>query len=125
MATAAIAVVVWLALSYRSERLETQAARVAFGRAAVNSAEAEEALRRAREARTVQPDTGPQLLEWILLARRGRDREALGLLQQIVRAEPANARAWFLLAEHARDADLADEARRRFSQLRPPPHPQR
>jgi predicted Zn-dependent protease len=121
MAAAAIAAVVWLALSYRSERLESRAGRAALEGAGISAAEAEQALSRAREARTVQPDAGPKLLEWLLLDLRGRDREALPLLEEIVREEPANARAWFLLAEHARDPALEREARRRFRELRPSP----
>jgi hypothetical protein len=125
MALAAVGAVIWLALSYRSERLETQAARASLEGTAISSAEAKQALRWAREARTAQPDADPKILEWLLLDLRGRDREALPLLEEVVRAEPANARAWFLLAEHARDPALVRRARRTFRQLRPSPRRRR
>jgi predicted Zn-dependent protease len=120
MAAAAIAAVVWLALSYRSERLQTDADLVAIKGENVPPAEAREALRKAREARTLQPDAGPKLLEWLLLRFLRRNREAEALLLDVVRSEPANAQAWFVLAENASTPALARKARRRFTQLQPP-----
>jgi hypothetical protein len=120
MASAAAAAVVWLALSYRSERLETEADQVAIKGEHVPAAEAREALRKARQARTLQPDSGPKLLEWLLLRFLHRNREAEALALEIVRDEPANAQVWFVLAENASNPALARDARRRFRELRPP-----
>jgi predicted Zn-dependent protease len=120
MATAAIAAVAWLALSYRSERLLTDGERVALKGENVPPAEAKDALRKARDARTLQPDSRPKLLEWLLLRFLRRNREAEALILDMVRSEPANAQAWFVLAENASNPTLAREARRRFRELQPP-----
>ena len=86
---------------------------------AVTREEAETAIRKARQARALQPDAGPKLLEWLLLDLIGRHRQALPLLEDVARNEPANAHAWFLLAEKRRDAAGRRSALRRFRQLRP------
>jgi predicted Zn-dependent protease len=125
MAVAAAAAVIWLALSYRSERLKTDAERVVNKGENIPAAEARSALRKARQARALRADSEPKLLEWLLLRFMGRNREAEALLLDMVRDEPANAQIWFLLAENARDPALARQARRRFRELRPPPPPRR
>jgi hypothetical protein len=121
MASAAVAAVIWLALSYRSERLQSEVERVTIKGEAITAVEAEEALRKVRDARAFQSDSGPKFLEWLLLHLRGRDRQADALAVEIVRDEPANAETWFVLAENASDPALAREARRRYAELRPPP----
>jgi hypothetical protein len=113
--------VIWLALSYRSERLQSEVERVTIKGEAITAVEAEEALRKVRDARAFQSDSGPKFLEWLLLHLRGRDRQADALAVEIVRDEPANAETWFVLAENASDPALAREARRRYAELRPPP----
>jgi len=121
MTLAAIAAVAWLALSYRSERLQTEVERVVLKGENIPAAEARAALRKARQARALQPDSRPKLVEWLLLRFLLRNREAENLALEIVRNEPANAQAWFVLAENAGDPGLAREARRRFRSLHPPP----
>jgi hypothetical protein len=120
MAAAAVAAVVWLALSYRSERVLTEAELVAIKGENVPAAEAKAAVRKARQARTLQPDSRPKLLEWLLLRFLRRNREAEALILDVVRTEPANAQAWFVLTENTSNPDLAREGRRRFRELRPP-----
>jgi hypothetical protein len=120
MAAAAIAAVVWLALSYRSERAMTEAEHVAIKGENVPAPEAKAALQKARQARMLQPDSRPKLLEWLLLRFLRRNREAEALILDVVRTEPANAQAWFVLVENTSNPALAREGRRRFRQLRPP-----
>ena len=121
MTSAAIAAVAWLTLSYRSERLQTEVERAVLKGENIPAAEARTALRKARQARALQPDSRPKLVEWLLLRFLRRNREAENLALEIVRNEPANAQAWFVLAENAGDPGLAREARRRFRSLHPSP----
>jgi hypothetical protein len=121
MAAAALAAVVWLTLSYRSDRIQAQAEVSALKGDAISDGEARAGVRKARQARAFQPDAGPLLLEWLLLDLQGRHRESEAVARRVARIEPANPQAWFLLAEHARDPALAREALGRFRGLRPAP----
>jgi predicted Zn-dependent protease len=120
MAVAASGAVIWLALSYHSESLEIEAANVVLKGKAATPAEVDAAIRKVRRARALQPDAGPMLVEWQLLYNRGREREALAVVDAVARNEPENAHPWFVLGERARDPARAREAQRRFRALEPP-----
>lgn len=119
LAAAALAAAIWLGLSYRSERHEVRALGVALTPARVGRAELDRALRDARAAQAYRPDAGPRLVEWRLLYRSGRRREAVGVLEREVRSEPENAEAWYFLSQVARDDSTRRESRRRLRALRP------
>lgn len=119
MGAAAGAAAFWLALSFGSERLELQATQVAQTGGKISATKIDDALRMVRKARALQPDAGPELVEALLLNRRGRSGQTQALLHEIVRSEPANVEAWFYLAFTAQDPREAREAHRRFRALRP------
>jgi predicted Zn-dependent protease len=115
----AIAAVICLALSYASTRDQARALPIAFSDRKASAPEIEAALRMARDARALQPDAGPKIVEASVLYRAGRREDTVALLREIVADEPANADAWSALASTAQDPRLASEARRQFEALRP------
>lgn len=117
LALAALAMALWLALSFRSAHLDQQAANVALTKRA-SPAAVDKAIRQIKQARAWQPDAAPKLLQWRLELRRGHRRTADALLKQVVASEPANAEAWYYVFRSAQDPRVAKAALRRFKALR-------
>jgi hypothetical protein len=92
----AVVVIGWLAVGLRSAVPETRAKQV-LAHQPVTPADRAHARRLLRDARTLNPDTRPRVAEGALLMISGQPRRAAGVLREVVRAEPANARAWALL----------------------------
>jgi hypothetical protein len=116
LALAALVAAAWLTLSFRSARLEQQAAHASVARK-TSPAAYRQALHQVRLAREWQPDSGPELVEWGLQLRNGHRDEANALLGQLLAREPQNAEAWFYLSVSARDSRAGRAARRRFVAL--------
>jgi predicted Zn-dependent protease len=123
IAVVALVALAWLAINLRglglSERGERLAATPNATRAQVE--EAEDAL---EDARFLNPDTRPLLVEGSLLAAQGgrRAEEGIELLERAVRREPDNLVAWGVLADATRRLDPARSrvARQRARELSPP-----
>lgn len=118
----AVAVLAWLAIGLRNARLEADGAD-ALGRAPslappARLAEARSAYSRARE---LNADSTPEVREAGLANFDGRPREAVRLLRDVVRREPENFDAWFLMASVAAriDPPLAARAEARARALNP------
>lgn len=79
------------------------------------------AVRLFERARANTPDSTPITLEAGLLIRVGRDRQALSMLEPLVRREPQNLTAWVLIADAAGSTDpvLARTAVARARALNP------
>jgi hypothetical protein len=105
----ACAVLAWLGVMERDTRLQargTEAARALHMPG--NFARAE---RDFRDARLLNPDTAPDVSRAFLYRQRGRQREALSLLEDVVRREPDNRIAWSVLLTFARGHDRGAERR--------------
>ncbi len=100
-----LAVAAFLAVGLRAARAESGAREIAVQ--STGRAGDERALEAFRDARRLNPDTGPELAEAALLSLRRRYREAIAILERVVREEPQNADAWMLLAGASRQADPA------------------
>ena len=119
-AAAAVAVVAGLWL--HSARLEDRAQSIANQPPRqMTSGQVADAVTLFQRARAHNPDARPIVLEAGLLERRGRHRDAITLLQPVVRREPRNLMAWVLLAIAASPVDvpLADRAVARARALNP------
>ena len=113
-AAAAIAVsAVWLH-DARSQATATDA---------LNASQFERAAGLFRRGRTLAPDAGPKASEAFALLKAGRPDQAAPLLEEVVRSEPRNARAWSALAfaDRERDPARARFAAARARALAPPP----
>lgn len=80
------------------------------------------ARRLLQDSRTLFPGAGPELFEVALLTSFRRDRDALRILDEVVRREPSNLPAWGQIEVVARKIDpaRAAEARRRQLEINPP-----
>jgi predicted Zn-dependent protease len=105
----AVLVLAWLGLMERNARLQEQGI-AASGRLDVqgNAARAESAFRRAR---TLNPDTAPDVGRALLYLALERRDEATSLLAAVLRREPENLTAWGVLFNVARDRDPATAER--------------
>lgn len=116
----ALAVCLWLAVGLRATRLQAEADR----RVPAAQIDRDE-VRRKREllsdARWLNPDTAPLIREAQLLLFVDRDREAIRLLEEVVRREPDNYEAWRGLSQAALRLDprRAREADRETDRLNP------
>lgn len=116
----ALAVCLWLAVGLRATRLQAEADR----RVPAAQVDRDE-VRRKREllsdARWLNPDTAPLIREAQLLLFVDRDREAIRLLEEVVRREPDNYEAWRGLSQAALRLDprRAREAVRETDRLNP------
>lgn len=119
LALLAVGVAVWLALGLGAAR--PQAEGRSLTRGGLDEQRYREALARFREAQPNNPDTDPELLEGGLLLAAGRPREAARVVEEVVREEPENSKAWALLAGAAARFDPAREAeaRRELDRLKP------
>ena len=116
----------WLAVQERGAVAEEELTRIAFdteGR--LDAAQRRRIAELLPAHRRLNADRRPDLIEAFLLLRDGRDREALAILRDTVRAEPDSVEAWALLARAASRTDppLAARARARVRELAPPVPP--
>jgi predicted Zn-dependent protease len=90
--------------------------------AALNASRFEEAARLFQRGRALAPESGPKGAEAFALLKAGHGEEAARLLEEVVRSEPRNARAWAALAFADRDRDprRAAFAEARVRVLAPP-----
>jgi predicted Zn-dependent protease len=122
LVAASLAVAVLAGLWLHSARLESQAQAIAERPSqTLTKGEADRAVRLFESARANNPDTRPVEREAGLLIRNGRPRQAVTLLQPIVKREPQDLTAWVLIAIGARGADpaLEREALARVGALNP------
>jgi predicted Zn-dependent protease len=89
---------------------------------ALNASRFVEAARLYQHGRALAPDSASKASEAFALLKAGRPGDAAALLEQVVRREPRNARAWSALAFADRDRDpaRAAEALARVRELSPP-----
>lgn len=80
------------------------------------------ARRAFQDAQELNPDTAPAVSEAALLATDERNREAVAVLDRVVRDEPENADAWTIMysATRVEDPARAGRARARLRLLKPP-----
>jgi len=118
-ALAAVALLAWLGLMERDAFLHGRGVEAAGRvRDAGDFARAEGDLRRAR---LLNPDTATDVDRAVLYLAAGRSREAVALLEDVVRAEPENRTAWAVLygATDGRDAAAAGRARAALRRIDP------
>ncbi len=117
-----LAVLAWLALGLRNARLEADGARlIGDSPADASPARLAEARDDYRRAEKLSADTAPAVRVAGLENFTGHPREALERLRDVVRREPENFDAWFLMSSVAADIDpaLAARARARARELNP------
>jgi predicted Zn-dependent protease len=111
-----------LAFWVRASGLETSAQRISDDPFQVTrAARVDEAQRSLEKAVEHNPDHRPTLVRGQLLARAGREREAVEVLEALVRAEPRSVEAWAQLALASQKVNpaRAREARDRVLELNP------
>jgi predicted Zn-dependent protease len=114
---AAAAVLAWLAVMERDERLLARGVEASGQLRSAGSFEHAESHLRA--ARLLNPDARPDLARSFLYQGAGRARAAVQLLKDVVRREPENAVAWSRLLVLSRDRDRDPAlARRALATLR-------
>jgi hypothetical protein len=117
-----VAVLAWLALGLRNARLEADAVRaIGTEPARASAAQLADARDDYRRATKLNADTGPDVRVAGLANLGGHPREALTRLRDVVRREPENFDAWFLMSSVAARIDpaLAARARARARELNP------
>jgi len=118
----AVVVLAWLAVGLRNARLEADGAD-AIGRSPSTASPARlaDAFDAYGRARKLNADSVPEVRQAGLANFDGRPRDALRLLRDVVRREPENFDAWFLMASVAArvDPSLAAQARERARALNP------
>jgi predicted Zn-dependent protease len=102
---AALAACLWLLAGLRASRLQADAERP-FGAERIQAAEIERRRDQLEDARRFNPDPTPEIREAQLLVVAGRDREAVRVLEDVVRREPENYEAWIGLRQAASSVDL-------------------
>jgi hypothetical protein len=127
IALVALLAIAWLAINLRGYTLSERGERLA-ATATATPAQVREAEQALEDARVLNPDTRPLLVEGSLLAAQGgrRAQEGIDLLERAVRQEPDNVVAWGVLAEATQRLDPARsrQARRRARELSPPVGPE-
>ena len=96
----AVLVIAWLAVLVRDVRLQERA--VEDSRPGATRAELDAAAADLRRARYLNPDREPDIALAVVENARGRQAQAIALIEDVVRAEPDNLLAWELLAVYAR-----------------------
>jgi hypothetical protein len=115
VALVALAMLVWLGVMERNVRLQAGAVdALRTGSALRDPARTQADLRRAR---LLNPDTAPDVTRAVVYRAVGRPRQAVVLLENVVRREPDNLAAWGVLRLSAAGND-ADAFRRSLSALR-------
>ena len=106
LAAVAVAVIalsgVWL-----SDRSSTIAAEHTLLNRKASPAQLQRGIDQAKDARTINPSTDPDLTIYGLLLRLGRNREARRVFESIVRREPDNRATWTYLAVTSQSTDPA------------------
>jgi hypothetical protein len=111
---------VWLVAGLRATRLQADADR-RIPAARVDDAEVDRKRELLEDARRFNPDPAPELREAQLLLFIDRDREAVRILEDVVRREPENYEAWLGLRQAALQVDpgLARRAASQAIRLNP------
>jgi predicted Zn-dependent protease len=120
MLVAALAACVWLGAGLRATHLQAEADR-RVAAAQVDQDEVRHKRDLLDDARFWNPDTAPLIREAQLLLFIDQDREAVRLLEDVVRREPENYEAWRGLQQAALRVDpaRAREAAREAARLNP------
>jgi predicted Zn-dependent protease len=105
VAVVAVLVIAWLSVMERDVRRQADGVAAAQQR---DFAAADEAF---RAARTLNPDTAPDVNRAFVYERTGRHAAAAAVLEDVVRREPDNLTAWGLLYTFTKDQDPATAAR--------------
>ena len=114
LAAAALAAVAWLAIGLREARLAESGSAVAVGPArGLTPARTAQALRDLRDAARLTGHRDPDAFRARLLLRTGHPRQAIRILEGLVRDEPDNAPYWLAQAVASRGFDPARSARAR------------
>ncbi|HEY7599806.1 MAG TPA: hypothetical protein VH741_07765 [Candidatus Limnocylindrales bacterium] len=116
----ALCVGAWLALGYRAVKLEEtgQAAVTQIQHGPISPAKRREALDALDDARFLNADEGPNLVEGNLRLFTGHRAQAVALARHITTDEPDNASGWFL-AYLAEQGAAKQEALERLEALDP------
>ena len=116
----ALCVGAWLALGYRAIQLDRKGedAVASFRDGPIPPARAREALDALDDARFLNADEAPNLIEGNLRLWMGERDRAAAIARQITDREPQNASAWFL-AYLAETGPAKRAAIRRISELDP------
>jgi hypothetical protein len=129
VAVVAIAVLAWLAVMERNAHRLDRGVDIATG-IVISGRMDPEAMRRAEQdflgARTLSPDTRPDVERAILYRYNERVRESRELIEDVLRREPENLTAWgvFFDVTNGRDEQAARralEARARLDPVRARP----
>jgi predicted Zn-dependent protease len=110
VALVAVAALAWLGVMERDAYLRARGVETAGQlRKPADFARAEADL---RAARLLNPDATPDVDRAVLYLAAGRRRDAVALLEDVVRSEPDNRTAWVVLygASDRRDAAAAERA---------------
>jgi tetratricopeptide (TPR) repeat protein len=115
VAALAVVVLAWLGVMERAARLQAQGVEAT---ARQDFARAERDFRRAR---LLNPDTTPDLRRAYVHEASSRHRQAVELLEDVVRREPDNRSAWGVLEDFTREREpeKAERARRELDRLDP------
>jgi hypothetical protein len=105
VAVVAVLVLAWLAVMERDVRLQERG--VSALRPGASAAQLAAAERDLRGARLLNPDTAPDVTLALLHRARGDGGRALRAIEDVVRREPDNLRAWATLELLARGRDEA------------------
>jgi hypothetical protein len=119
VALVAIVVLAWLGVMERDRRLfERGAATAGNLRTAADVSRADADL---RGARFLNPDLLPDVTRALVYRYDGRHREAIALVEDVVREEPENRGAWggLLTLAQGRDPAAAERARAALRRLDP------
>ena len=101
VAVVAVVVLAWLGVMYRDAHLQARGV-AALGERDLRAAEAD-----LRAARFLNPDAGPDVTRGVIYRGQGRERDAIALLEEVVRREPDNLRAWTVMRLLAAGIDPA------------------
>ena len=115
VALVALALIAWLGVLERGTR--SHAAGVALLQPGASDRELARAEAKFDAATLLNPDTAPELDRALLYRARGELERALGLVDDVVRREPDNLRAWAVMALLAQGND-PDAVRRAFDARR-------
>lgn len=120
LAVCALVACVWLFAGLRASRLQEDGERP-FGSARIDNAEIEHRRDLLDDASRFNPDPTPEIRDAQLLLVAHRDREAVRVLEDVVKREPENYEAWLALRQAAVRVDppLSRHATREALRLNP------